>query len=280
MKKSGPIKGYLIDIEGVLVRDKRYVPIAGAVAWLADLHAAHIPFCLVSNNTTHRPGDLVAALAAVGFPVTDTHLVGALDLGRRWLLERGRRRIMWLGVPALDTYWTEAGFELVRDGACEAVVLGANPDLQVAQLERAALPVLHQGADLVCLHRNPFFLDVEGAVRLGPGAWAAALAALNGDGRVITVGKPSEKIYNDAVARLGVSPTETLFISDDPVNDLVTARKLGMVTAFVLSGKHADHAVLGRLAEQDWPHIICNSLGDLERPASRSPRSGLPKDLN
>lgn len=280
MSRPGPIKGYLIDIEGVLVRDKRYQAIAGAVAWLADLHAAGIPYCLVSNNTTHRPAELIATLAGLGFPVTESRLVSALDLGRRWLLERGRRSMMWLGTPALDDYWTEAGFELVAGGACDAIVLGANADLQMQQLDRAAQSLLQHGADLVCLHRNPYFLDAAGTRRLGPGAWAAALTALGGDGRVITVGKPSEKIYNDAVARLGVAPSATLFISDDPVNDLVTARKLGMVTAFVLSGKHPDHAILGRLAEQDWPHIICNSLGDLERPASRSPRSGPPKDLN
>lgn len=267
MKKNPAIGGYLIDIEGVLVRDKRYAPIAGAVEWMTALHESGIPYCLVSNNTTHTPADLIADLVAAGFPVTDDHLVGALDLGRRWLSERGRQRIQWLGKPSLAGYWRDQGFELVDDETCEAVVLGASTEVQVADLERALGPLLEQGADLVCLHRNPFFLDETGAKRLGPGAWAAALAAVGGQGRVITVGKPAEKIYNEAVKRLGVAPDEVLFISDDPVNDLVTARKLGMTTAFVLSGKHPDHTILGHLAEGDWPHIISNSLGDLDRPA-------------
>jgi len=270
MKNAGQLKGCLIDIEGVLVRDKRYVPVDGAVAWVTALHEAGTPFCLVSNNTTHRPEELIAALAAVGFPVTVDQLVGALELGRRWLQERGRRRILWLGTPALDSYWTDLGFELVAEGACEAVVLGANSGLQVVDLERAMAPLLAQDADLVCLHRNPFFLDEAGSRRLGPGAWAAALAAVGGGGRVITVGKPAEKIYHEAIKRLGIAADEVLFISDDPVNDLVTAGRLGMTTAFVLSGKYSDHAILGRLEQDQWPTIISNSLGEIERPSALS----------
>lgn len=280
MKKLGPIGGYLLDIEGVLVRDKRYQAIAGAVDWFGDLRACGVPFRLVSNNTTHRPEELVATLNAAGFPVSVEHLVGALDLGRRWLQERERRRIVWLGTPNLNDYWSEMGFELVTGGACDAVVLGANTDLKMEDLHQAGNSLLDQGADLVCLHRNAFFLDQSGNRRLGPGAWAAALEALGGAGRVITVGKPAEKIYHEAVKRLGVTPAEVLFISDDPVNDLVTAGRLGLVTAFVLSGKHPDHAVLGRLAESDWPHIICNSLGDIERPSARPPQRGPTKDAH
>ncbi len=268
MKKPSPVRGYLIDIEGVLVRDKRYTPIDGAVAWMSDLHESGLPYCLVSNNTTHRPDDLVNDLVAAGFPVTGDHLVGALDLGRRWLRERGRRRLLWLGVPSLAKYWDDMGFELVTAGACDAVVLGAHSELEMAQLESGMTALLDCDADLVCLHRNPFFLDKNGARRLGPGAWAAALETAGGTGRVITVGKPSEKIYNEAVKRIGVAPAEVLFISDDPVNDLVTAGRLGMTTAFVLSGKHPDHAILGQLAQEEWPTIICNNLGDIERPSA------------
>lgn len=267
MKKSGPWQGYLIDIEGVLVRDKRYQPIAGAVDWLTALQAGNTPFCLVSNNTTRRPEELIADLVAAGFPVTIDHLVGALDLSRRWLQERQKRLLMWLGTPDLAGYWQDAGFELVSAGSCDAVVLGVNGRLEVADLDRAVAPLLDEGTDLVCLHRNAFYLAENGERRLGPGAWSAALAAVGGAGRVITVGKPSEKIYNEALKRIGVAAGEVLFISDDPVNDLVTARRLGMTTAFVLSGKYSDHAVLGKLAEDDWPHIICHSLGDIERPA-------------
>ena len=265
MKKIGHYRARLIDIEGVLVRDKRYQPIAGSVEWLNRMVRTQMPFCLVSNNTTHRPGELVAGLQEIGFEISMDHLVGVLGLGSRWLQENGHRRLLWLGTARLADFWRDEGFDLVEDGPCDAVVLGVNPELTVKDMDRALDPIVEGGADLVCLHRNLFYLDAEGRRRLGPGTWAAALEALGGAGQVVTIGKPSPAIYDDALKRVGVQAQEALFISDDPIADLVTAGRLGMGTAFVLSGKYPDHEVLGRLDQEDWPDIICALPADLQQ---------------
>ena len=264
MKQIPTPRGWLIDIEGVLVRDKRYEPVPGSVAWLNGLLEADIPICLVSNNTTFRPEDLIARLVAVGFQLERKHLVGALELGVEWLRENDKQRILWLGSPTLTDFWREEGF--IPDAAedCQAVVLGANSNLETVDLNRALGPILDQGADLLCLHRNLFFLDETGRRRLGSGAWAGCLEALGGDGRVVTVGKPEERIYREGLKRIGVPPAEALFISDDPAADLVTAGRLGMGTVFVLSGKYADHSVLGRMDQDDWPDIVCACPADFE----------------
>jgi HAD superfamily hydrolase (TIGR01450 family) len=264
MRDPGATRAYLIDIEGVLVRDKRYRPVPGAVDWMNALAASGLPFCLVSNNTTHRPGELVDGLVRAGFPVDESRLVGALGLGMKWLRERNRKRIRWLGTPRLEDYWREEGFAPVADGPCDAVVLGVNPDLTISALDRALGPVLDDGVDVLCLHRNHFYLDEAGERRLGPGAWAACLEGVGGAGQVVTVGKPSTPIYHEGLKRVGAAPEEVLFISDDPVADLVTAGRLGMRTAFVLSGKYADHGVLARLAEDDWPDLVCSRMSDID----------------
>lgn len=254
---------WLIDIEGVLVRDKSYEPVEGSVAWLQEIAGSDVPYCLVSNNTTDRPDELVDRLSGLGFSVTEDHLVGALSLGVRWLRERGRKSIMWLGAARLNTFWQDQGFELVTTGSCDAVVLGANADLEIHQLDGALPALLDGGADLVCLHRNHFFLDGKGQRRLGPGAWAASLELVAAAGKVVTVGKPEERIYLEALKMVGVGPDEALFISDDPVADLVTAKKLGMTTVFTLSGKYTDHEILGRMDQEQWPDIIVTVPADL-----------------
>lgn len=264
MKRKERPRGWLIDIEGVLVRDKSYRTVPGSVEWLNDLADRGEPFALVSNNTTHRPEELVAELQRVGFRVEQEHLVGALGLGRRWLRERGRERILWLGDPNLESFWREAGIDPHATVGCQAVVLGVNAGLQVGDLDRALPAILEDGADLVCLHRNLFWLDREGRRRLGPGAWAGCLETLDGAGKSVTIGKPGSKIYQEALKRIGVPPGEALFISDDPVADLVTAGRLGLRTAFVLSGKYEDHAVLGRMEQEDWPDLICARPADLD----------------
>jgi len=264
MKRRRDHRAYLIDIEGVLVRDKRYEPVPGVVDWINGLVRCGTPFCLVSNNTTHRPEDLIADLVAAGYNLHLEHLVGALGLGVQWLRQRERRNIMWLGTPTLADFWAKEGFELIDEGPCDAIVLGVNPELEPGDLDRVLPALLDDNADLVCLHRNSFYLDALGQRRLGPGAWAAALEALGGGGQGVTIGKPSTAIYEEALKRVGVPAEEALFISDDPISDLVTAGQLGMGTVFVLSGKYPDHEVLGRLDQEQWPDIICSSCSDLD----------------
>ncbi len=274
MRKPTPVRACLVDIEGVLVRDKAYRPLAGAVAWLEDLDRRGVPWCLVSNNTTDVPENLVRRLADAGFPVTGERFLGALELGVRRLRERGRRDILWLGHPQLRGWWEEQGFAHAGADTCDTVVLGLNPELAVADLDAALPALLDRGVELLCLHRNLFWLDAEGRRRLGPGAWAAALEALGGTGGIVTVGKPAETIYLEALKRVAAAPADTLFISDDPVADLVTAGRLGLRTAFVLSGKHADHAVLGRLDQDDWPDLVCASLADIDIDEAGAPGRG------
>lgn len=257
---------YLIDIEGVLVVDKRYTPVAGSVAWLNGLADQGIRWCLVSNNTTHRPADLIADLQTAGFAVAPERLVGALTTGVAWLVSNRRRRVAWLGAPALLPWLTEQGLEPVAptDPDCDAVVLGAASDLTVADLDRA-LEWLRRGADLVCLHRNRFWLDATGRRRLGPGAWAAALEAAVPEARSVTMGKPEAVVYEQALNYLGASPQEALFISDDPFSDLVGARRLGLTTVLVLSGKYPEREILTSLPDDLQPDLVLERADQLRR---------------
>jgi HAD superfamily hydrolase (TIGR01450 family) len=262
MPRVEDYRSYLVDIEGVLVRDKRYEPVPGAVEWFNGLAGRGIAHCLVSNNTTHAPEELVAELAAAGFAVSRDGLVSALVVGADLLARWGKRTLLWLGSPRLAAWWREQGFDLVAEGGCDAVVLGVNPDLAVADLDRTLPALVDHGAEIVALHRNLFWLDARGERRLGPGVWTAALETLAA-APAVCVGKPHERIYRHALKTVGVGAAEALFISDDPISDLVTAKRLGMGTVMTLSGKYADHGVLSRLDQEDWPDVICGQVSDL-----------------
>jgi len=257
---------YLIDVEGVLVRDKSYRPVEGAVSWLNGLAEQGIAWCLVSNNTTHRPADLIGTLQRSGFAVEPTQLVGALSAGVDWLRRAGHRQLGWLGAPDLRAWFVGEGFEPVGAAAprCDAVVLGVSPELRVADLDRA-LAWLRAGAVLLCLHRNRFWRDAAGCARLGPGAWAAALEAAVPEVRSVSVGKPEPAVYQQALNSLGATAAEALFISDDPFSDLAGARRLGMATVFVLSGKYADRGILVDLPADQQPDLVLDRADQLAR---------------
>ncbi len=262
MRRLRNPRAYLIDVEGVLVRDKSYLPVPGSCEWFSSLTERGLARVLVSNNTTHTPEALAEDLVAAGFEVTVGDLVTVLDVGARLLLGWGRTTIQWLGSPLLSNWWRDRGFTIVEQGPCDAVVLGVNPDLEIAALDAALPALLDHDAELVTLHRNLFWLDAAGQRRFGPGFYASALEQA-ASREVVVVGKPKERIYREALKRLGIEAEDAQFISDDPVADLVTAKRLGMGTAFVLSGKYADHGVLAHMEQEDWPDLIADRLADL-----------------
>lgn len=262
---------YLIDVEGVLVRDKSYRALPGAAAWLNGLRRRGIAWRLVSNNTTHRPVDQVAMLRQAGFEVDRGDLVTALSVGVAWLQAHGVSRLGWLGAGGLRDWLRGQGFTLVDTAAadCESVVLGVGPELRVGDLDRA-LRWLQGGARLLCLHRNRFWLDADGQARLGPGAWAAALQAAAPGIEIATAGKPEPAIYRQALESLGlvadsagIAPGEALFISDDPFTDLVGARSLGLGTVFVLCGKYTDPGILASLPPDQQPDLVLDRADQL-----------------
>ncbi|HYY82626.1 MAG TPA: hypothetical protein VFD04_26075, partial [Actinomycetes bacterium] len=64
---SGTIENYLMDMDGVLVREER--PIPGADRFLARLQETGHRFLVLTNNSIYTPRDLAARLAAAGLPV-------------------------------------------------------------------------------------------------------------------------------------------------------------------------------------------------------------------
>jgi 4-nitrophenyl phosphatase len=52
-------KIFLIDLDGVLVGDKKFNPIKGAKEFLEVLRSKGIPFRVVSNNSTRPPSEIV-----------------------------------------------------------------------------------------------------------------------------------------------------------------------------------------------------------------------------
>ena len=77
-------------------------------------------------------------------------------------------------------------------------------------------------------------------------------------------GKPSLKFYQKCLEKINSKPEETMFISDDPISDLYGAKKAGMKTCFVLSGKYPSTDILGKLEKDYKPDYIYNSISDID----------------
>ncbi len=57
MKKFKTPGAWLIDIEGVLVKDKSYRPVAGSVAWMQDIQRSGVPWLWAPRPRLHDQPD-------------------------------------------------------------------------------------------------------------------------------------------------------------------------------------------------------------------------------
>lgn len=215
--------GLLIDWDGCLAIGNR--PHAAALHFLARFGERS---AIVSNNSTHLPGDIAALLAARGivFPVERIVLAGHETI--RHVAERDAGRVMVFGDRRLRRRAKELGINVVRDSA-DVIVLLRDTRFNYARLERAANALL-RGARLVVANIDLTHPGACGRLIPETGALLAAILACAphaADDRE-EVGKPGPRLFLQACATLGIAPQRAVMIGDNPDTDIAGARGLGM----------------------------------------------------
>jgi len=128
------------------------------------------------------------------------------------------------------------GFVLTEGKAADFVVVGWNPAFTWEDMAKATL-LIRGGARFIGTNPDRSFPLERGLVP-GAGAQLALLEAAT-DVRPLVMGKPEPVLYEQSMARMGVSPAETLVIGDRLDTDILGGLRLGLPTAMVLSGIHS-----------------------------------------
>ena len=246
------VRALLLDLDGVLILKGAAVP--GAVEAVADVEALGLPYLVLSNTSLFSRAKLARWGASVGFttPVDRflTALSASADVVRREL--DGRAAYVICSADALTEF---EGCNVVDGagadadpGSVAAVILGDSPEaLTRENLDRAFRLVLG-GAELVGMHRNPWWLTPKGPT-LDAGAFLVGLEWATKQ-RARIVGKPSPAFFGTAIRRLAeeaaargeprLRRSEILMVGDDVTGDIGGGRRAGLRTAFVRTGKHGD----------------------------------------
>ncbi len=224
-------RGFILDIDGVLVRGRTVLP--GAASALEELRAAG-PVVLLTNNSTRSRRGLADRLSKRGLPVRPEDVVPSSFVAARYLREEhGPVRFWYLGEEGIAAEMAEAGHALVAPQEAEWVVAGMDRELTYAKLAQA-LQALLSGARFLATNRDGTYPTEDGLVP-GGGAVVGALEGMGFPPEVV-VGKPSPVAFRVALEALGTAPRETLMIGDRLETDIVGAQDVGMDTAFLLSG--------------------------------------------
>ena len=250
---------FLIDLDGVLVGDKKLNPLDGAKEFLQKLKSEKIPFRVVSNNSTRPPSELVKLLREKGLEIDEESLLTPLKILPKYLRSIGIERILLIGMEPVERYLKEEGFEVVKDYRVQGVVVAQDRNLDFQKLKLAVSAVFLEGAKIIPVNLSRIVKDDDGLYFPGGGSVAVMLKhATNHEEELPNLGKPSKEFINYALE--GLEGEEVYLISDDVYTDLIGAKALGIKTVFMTTGKYKREELKRANFEPDF---VFDSLEEL-----------------
>jgi NagD protein len=225
------VRSYLMDMDGVIVREDHLVP--GADRFVAKLREAGRPFLVLTNNSRHTPRDLAAHLRRLGLDVTDNDIwTSALATARFLSDQRPEGSAFVIGESGLTTALYEAGYTQT-DHNPDYVVLGETRTYSFERITQAIRLILG-GARFIATNPDDTSPSPE-----GPLPATGAVAAMISRGAAVKpyyVGKPNPLMMRSALRAIDAHSESTVMIGDRMETDIVSGIEAGMRTVLVLSG--------------------------------------------
>jgi len=253
---SRSMAAILLDIDGVFHISGR--PIDGAAEAIRRLREDGHRLRFVTNSTTRSRADMADDLRAFGIELEDEELETTPRAAAHTL---AGRRVLALTMAAIRTELE--GVELVGEEA-DAVLLGGadeteetNRVFSYMNLARA-FAELEAGAELFCLHKNPWWQTSRGPL-LDSGAFVAGLEYAAGIEATV-LGKPSPAYFGAALDALDADPELTWMVGDDLDADIAGAKSCGLSTILVRTGKFREETLVEALVK---PDAVVDSIGDV-----------------
>ncbi|OHB51848.1 MAG: HAD family hydrolase [Planctomycetes bacterium GWF2_42_9] len=250
------VKGFLIDMDGVIYRGEQLIE--GADLFIKQLIEREYPFMFLTNNSQRTRRDVAMKLKRMGLPVNDFHIFTCAMATARFLARQKPNGTAYvIGEGGLLTALHHNGYAIV-DKDPDYVVVGEGRTFTCEMIDKA-VQMIKGGAKLIATNLDPNCPVPGGNIRPGCGAIVAMLEVATGR-KAFSVGKPSPIMMRAARKELGIEAAATTMIGDTMETDILGGLNMGYRTVLVLSGgtKMSD---LGNYAYR--PDVIVNSVKDL-----------------
>lgn len=272
----GPIGGFMFDLDGTLVLSNHshngYQLLPGAVEVLTELKSRGVPFVVLTNGTAYPASEQAPKLRALGLPISDDVLLTPSSVAADLMPRHGIKRALVLGTRGTGHALREAGIETLYTGEggaehAQAVYIGWHPDCGMKDIE-AAVKAIWNGAELYVASDVPFFATASGKTMGHSHAITAAVRKITRAPMVLT-GKPSLHALRFVARKLGVPMRRIGVVGDDPLVEMIMARRGDAVGFGVTTGISS---------ARDWarqplsrrPRRVLRHLADLLRLCSMS----------
>jgi NagD protein len=225
------IHAWLMDMDGVLVREEQ--PIPGASEFLARLQERGIPFLVLTNNSMYTRRDLAARLMASGLVVPEESIwTSALATARFLESQRPGGTAFVVGEAGLTTALHQAGYTLTERDP-DYVLLGETRTYSFERITRA-IRLVDRGARFIATNPDVTGPSPDGALP-ATGAVAALISRATGVDPYY-VGKPNPLMMRSALNAIDAHSETTAMIGDRMDTDIVAGLEAGLETILVLTG--------------------------------------------
>jgi HAD superfamily hydrolase (TIGR01458 family) len=221
------IKGLMLDLDGTLYVGEE--PVAGAREAVGALEASGLALRYVTNTTRMPRRSVVERMRTLGFQAEEDEVFTPAWAASRLI---GGRSCLALVDESLRE---DLGEVLLTEDSPEVVLVGdLGEGFTYARLD-AAFRCLMEGAELVALQKNRYW-RTRGGLSLDAGPFVAALEYASEKGAVV-VGKPEESFFRVALEDMGLQVSEVAMVGDDAEADIAGAKKAGLWSIQVRTGK-------------------------------------------
>lgn len=262
-----PLPAYLFDLDGTLYQGDAAIP--GAPELIARFRQERVPFRCVTNTTSKPRSAIVTRLRGYGFSLDEADVFTALLAGADLARSLGFRTLLPLVTPAACadlvgfalTGGTAGGHGLRAPEGIDAVIVGDLGPLWSFDLVQQAFTALMNGARLIALSRDRYWMSASG-LTIDCGAFVAGLEYAAGKDSLLA-GKPSPAFFHAAVRSMGMNPKEAgvVMIGDDLASDIGGAQEAGYRGYLVQTGKFREDIVVQSAIR---PDRILTTVADLD----------------
>ena len=259
----------MFDVDGTLLLSDRslggYEVLPGAIETLSTLKERAVPFVLLTNGSAYPPAEQAARLRAIGLPVEDAQMITPSSVAADHMSRHGIKRALVLGTRGVGHALREAGIQTLYTGEAnaaevDAVYVGWHPECGMKDIETAC-NAIWGGAKLYVASDVPFFATKQGRTIGYSHAILGAIRRLTKAPATLT-GKPSMLALRFVAQRLGLPTKEVSVVGDDPIVEIIMARRGGATAFGVTTGVASREEWL----RQPWgrrPHQVLADLREL-----------------
>jgi HAD superfamily hydrolase (TIGR01458 family) len=249
------LEAILIDLDGVM-----YVggtPVPGALDTISYLIDNGYPFRFISNTTRRSRETISRQLGSMGIKIPLSHIFTPAMAAVSYILGKGEAEADILTTLEVSAEILHEGIQH-RGKGVRFVVVGDAGDLFTYRLLNQAFRQLLEGADLIALEKDRYWMG-PGGMMLSAGPFVAALEYASGK-KAVLMGKPSREFFMLALASMNARPDHAVMIGDDVVTDIGGAVTNGIFGILVKTGKFRQDSLE---KAQIPPTKVLSSIADL-----------------